>query len=480
MILPSLSFRPATVGVAVLFAVSVQAQPGPSIPFERVGTVQPRHAGDIPSSNWSVGGETLDRDFAVYDNYKEYLGPLGAKQIRLQGGWAKTEREKGRLDFGWLDRVIDDAREQGVDPWLQVSYGNPVYEGGGVADLAGGIPTSEEALAAWDRWVRAMAERYDGRVNVWEIWNESDNRHNPIPADAYAALYIRTAEIIRAVDPDAVLYALSLASPRDKDYTDTFLRYLAERGKLPLVDEITYHGYTYNPDDAYRNVQALREVVSKYSDEITLRQGEQGAPSTPQAGGALGKYDWSELSQAKWALRRLLGDLGMDIPSLYFSMADMNYQGSSSGISTMNTKGLLKANEDKTIAYAKPAYRAMQHVTAIFDPTLTRIPNYPYLAATDSALAVFGYRQQHSDEQVVTLWLSGSTPRNMNETVSLDLTFPQAKFSDPVYVDLRMGDVYAIPADRWTRRGTEYRFTGIPVYDSPVLIADRSAIPMAD
>lgn len=81
---------------------------------------------------------------------------------------------KGVYDFEWLDKIIDDALSQDVQPWLQVSYGNPIYPGGGEAALAGGIPTSEEALEAWDQWVEAMVNRYKEKVKEWEIWNEPD------------------------------------------------------------------------------------------------------------------------------------------------------------------------------------------------------------------------------------------------------------------------------------------------------------------
>ena len=297
-------------------------------------------------------------------------------------------------------------------------------------------------------------------------------------AEDYARFYARTAEIIRSEIPDAHLLALSMARPGDADYTDRFLSYLAARDKLHLVDEITYHGYTYNPDDAVRHVRVLRNVVARHSDRITIRQGEQGAPSTPYAGGALGEYDWTELSQAKWALRRLLGDLGMDVPSLYFSIVDMNYTGAGGPITRMNTKGLLRANEDKTVAYRKPAYDAVQHVTAIFDHTLHRIPSYPYRVQSDSALAVFGYREESTDEQVVTIWLKGGAPRNTNEMHAMDFVFPRARFTDPVYVDVRTGTVYDIPEASWSRQGTTYTFTDLPVYDSPILIADRGLVPL--
>jgi hypothetical protein len=39
--------------------------------------------------------------------------------------------------------------------------------------------------------------------------------------------------------------------------------------------------------------------------------------------------------------------------------------------------------------------------------------------------------------------------------------------------------VYEIPATQWSRAGDTYTFKGIPVYDAPILIADRSLIRIA-
>ena len=159
-----------------------------------LGTIQTRTAKEIESSNWLIGCETLDRDFADYDAYKEYLNPLGIKRLRLQAGWDKTENTKGKYDWVWLDNIINDAVKRGLKPWLQVSYGNHHYPGGGGANLGAGMPHSEEALKAWDKWVEAMATRYKEKVKDWEVWNEpnfSDNEENTPEKTAW--LNIRTA-----------------------------------------------------------------------------------------------------------------------------------------------------------------------------------------------------------------------------------------------------------------------------------------------
>ena len=461
-------------------------QRGESIGFPLAGKVQPRSSHEIAASNWSIGGETMDRDYTDFDQWKQYLGPLGAKKIRLQAGWAKCEPQKGVYNFAWLDAIIDEVIAQGLEPWLQTSYGNPIYEGGGDIYLSGGFPTSEEALAAWDRWVMQLAQRYRGRVHIWEIWNESDlNAKNS--AEAYAKLFVRTAEIIRAEMPQASIYALSLAGPGKVAYVQSFLEHLKIYGKLHLVDVITVHGYTYRPEDNYAAYHRLTSMVQSYSDRIILGQGELGCPSENQSYYALSNYPWTETAQSKWLLRRLLGDLGHDIPSLYFTIIDMNYirryenkQGVvtelAEPIYTTNTKGLIKANKDNTVDYLKPAYYTFQHLTSIFDHRLQRIAPYPYTTASDSSLSVYGYQTKGFGYQAVSIWIDSSVPGSDNAKTPIDLEFPAGNFDDPVYVDMRTGEVYEIPAANRTKKGTSYRFTAIPVYDSPVLIADRSLI----
>ena len=56
------------------------------------GFLETRPACGIAASKWSIGCETMDRDYADWDQFKEYVGLLGAKRGRLFSGWAKTEQ----------------------------------------------------------------------------------------------------------------------------------------------------------------------------------------------------------------------------------------------------------------------------------------------------------------------------------------------------------------------------------------------------
>ncbi|MEJ7767057.1 MAG: hypothetical protein WKF89_04555 [Chitinophagaceae bacterium] len=456
---------------------SAFGQPPEGMKWKEIGSVKTLNAKDIKTSRWSIGGETLDRNYADYEAYKTYLGPLGAKRIRLQGGWARCEKVKGQYDFTWLDAIVDDAIKQGVQPWLQPSYGNPIYEGGGEAALAGGIPTSAEALAAWDKWVTALTQHYKNRVHEWEIWNEPD-LSNKFTAVQYARFYERTATIIRKEQPSARLIGLALCCMAWPQYADTLFTHLKKNNTLDLIDVITIHGYKFRPEDTYRQVDDLKKVVYAVKPGVQIWQGENGAPSVKkgEAIGAMREYDWSELTQAKWNLRRMFGDMGNDFEvTNVFSMSDMYYS-SGDHMAGYNAKGLLKSKPDKSIDKPKMAYYAFQYAASVFSEKIRRIKSAVFSHVPD--LSVFAYQKNNSNKSMVTLWMSRKGPvDDTSENRNINITVKNISIDTPVYVDLISGKVYEIPRSNYKRNaGNGYVFSGIPVPDYPILIAGKSSI----
>lgn len=433
------------------------------ITYAHIGDVHKRNASEITSDNWSIGCETLDRDYAVYNNYKNYLGLSGAKRMRIQGGWAKCEKVKGEYDWAWLDEIVNDAVSQGVHPWINTCYGNTIYTGGGGTTLDAGLPTSTEALAAWDNWVLAMVNRYKDKVNEWEIWNEAD--HGTVTLSEYTTFFIRTSDLIRSVQPEARIIGLAAASAATS-FTEDFLNRLKTAGKLGNLDVITVHGYPTNPDS--NNYKSLKASIAKYSSSIELWAGESGAPDRKGGVGALSGWNSSQLKQQKWTLRRMLCARANDVLINVFTLVDLKY-----GTEGYNYKGLITINSDMTVNTPKPAYGSYQNVTSIFDDKIEVMPNYSYtMTGSDSSIALSAYQNRNTGGQLVVVWMNGGEPSDSLTTTPMTFTFPQGNFSEPAYVDLRDGKVYAI-AD-WKKSGSTYTFSNVPIYDSPILIADKS------
>ncbi len=454
-------------------AITAQAQT-PLSSWKELGVVKALPAKEIKSSRWSIGGETLDRNYADYNAYKSYLGPLGAKRLRLQAGWARCERIKGQYDFAWLDSIVNDALLQSVQPWLEVSYGNPIYEGGGDAALAGGLPTSETALAAWDAWVSAVIKHFKSRVHEWEIWNEPD-LGKKFTAKDYAVFYVRTGRVIRKEQPLARLIGLALCCSNWPQYTQTFIDHLKSVGQLGLLNVVTLHGYKLRPEDTYAMVDEVRKVVLAAKPDVAFWQGENGAPSVKkgEAIGALTEFNWTELSQTKWDLRRMFGDMGADMEvTNLFSMSDM-YYGSGDHMLGLNAKGLLKARPDKSIEKKKMMYAAYQHSASLFSEKINR--NKEANFSTEAGVSAFAYTKNKAS--LLTLWASAKpVTEDESETKTITFTVKNVVFKKPVYIDLIGGKVYEIAAAQCKKDGDGYIFSNIPIPDYPVVIAERSLV----
>lgn len=444
--------------------------------MERIGTLQPKSVREIGSSRWALGCETIDREYSDYHAFKEYLPPLGIRRIRLQGGWARTEKDPGIYDFAWLDSIIDDARSRGLEILLETSYGNPAYPGGGGRTLGGGMPTSEKALKAWDRWVERMATRYRGKVRDWSMWNEPYLR-GANNTERITAFNIRTAEIIKRIIPDARIAALCLSSPR-LEVIQPFVNTLKEQNRLDLFTWVIYHHYTRNPDDRYGAVVKIRDWLDTAAPRLKLWQGESGTQSEWGPAGALSRYPWTELKQAKWIARRMLGDIGRGADSLVFTAADLDYR-TTSFHNGLVRYGLIKtagAVENHRVLKVKIAYYAVQNVVSVFNDDLALIPDYPCELTCEKAVSVFGHRDVKTGRHVCVFWASGAVPSDENDTVKATLAITGGSFKEPVWVDTITGGVYAIPKERIEDGDGRVVFREMPIYDAPTFITERNLL----
>jgi hypothetical protein len=436
---------------------------GPNL--KQIGWLAVRHSREIASSPWSVGCETLDRDQAKFSVYKDYVGELGVKHGRLQSGWAKCEKQRGVYDFAWLDECVYGLNEQGVKPWVCLCYGNPLYGssihlGAGVAALT----DSKEAMAAWLKYIEATVTRYKSVVNEWEIWNEPYRQEKD-----YAPLLMATADLVKRIQTDAIILGEIQTNPRNK-HTLGMLEALKTAGKLGLVDYWAYHPYTNNPDEAYGNVEELRKLVQSYNPKYKLYQGEVGCPSILEWTHALSFHPWTEYSQAKWDLRRMAGDRVRNIPSSIFTIIDLRYT------NMLQSFGLIRSNLLLEFIYKRPAFYGVQHMAGFFDDAVKPVGELEYEANAYRQLTVAGF--QKNGTSVALVWYNDQIPSDELKWDLVDLTIKKATYEDPVYVEMITGKVHEIDRATWKSEGGNTRLIQLPVWDSPMMLAERAQVPL--
>ncbi|SDM49501.1 glycoside hydrolase family protein [Kriegella aquimaris] len=431
--------------------------------LEQVGLMATKTATEIESSPWSIGCETMDRDYTIFNNYKDYVGELGAKSARLQGGWAKCEKEKGVYSFNWLDEHVYGLEEQGVKPWISLSYGNPLYKSD--PNLGSRIFSSEETLDAWCAWVAATVSRYKGTVNEWEVWNEPNYGNKG--GETYAKLLMRTIQTIKEIQPDAVIIGFAL-SGTPLDFTREVFDILKTNNMVDKVDYLTYHPYAYNPDDSYVQVAKLKSLAESYNPKIKLFQGENAAPSDNHyVYHALKDYPWTEISQAKWYMRRMAGDRVRDIRTSVFGIIDMKYT------EVLLSMGLLRSNLKQEVLYKKPAFYAVQHMMTFFDNSVIPIGESKFESSSVREMTVAGFKKNNTP--VALVWYKDEIPSDELKWDVKDITIHNMNFKDPVYADMLSGKIYELKGD-WKNEGKNAKFEKLPVWDSVMMIAERSEI----
>ena len=444
------------------------------LPF--VGYINPHSSSLNEASWWSVGCETLDRDFANFENYKPYLGQTGVGYARLQSGWEKCEQKKGKYDFAWLDSIVDGVLEQGVHPWMCLCYGNKLYSGD--SNLGAAIFSEGETMDAWVRYVKAVVKRYKGKVKMYEVWNEPERDEHP---ELYGVLFARTAKAIREVDPDVKIAAFGAISP-EHTYIMKAMETIAKEGAVKYIDYVTYHAYWPTPERITPYVIKMQKEMQNYSSSIKLLQGESGCPSQLEYGHGLYGFEWTELSQSKWDCRNMLNHFGMGIPYSVFTMVDLNYGW------MLQSYGLLRMNLRSEVQYKRPKFFMVRNVTSVFNHSVrAREDNDIYV---NSSRQVRKYALEKNGKSIgFALWFCDGIPSNGLEREQVNVTVGDFGLKNPVYVDLITGTVHslntiiadqAFPNPEAAPENKQYpltcAFEGLPVWDAPIVVMERSEL----
>jgi len=209
----------------------------------------------VPASPYGVcahlarGGE-----FKTQTEELELMNRAGIAWARSDFDWSGVQPNADTWNFEHIDTVVSNAEKAGVQmlPILDynVAFAYPAYQ----------------HLDLWEKYVRAMVERYRTRLPVWEVWNEQNLEgfwKNANPQD-YLALLKRTYETVKAVDPK-----LTVAVGGFAGVPTNFIDRLYQAGGANCFDVMNVHPYGHpsEPETYLENQLAgLKATMAKYGD----------------------------------------------------------------------------------------------------------------------------------------------------------------------------------------------------------------------
>jgi beta-xylosidase len=290
----------------------------------------------------------------------DMITDAGFKFIRMDFGWAATERQRGQYDWSEYDELTGNLEKRSLRAIYILDYSNPLYEetvtarnpvsGQEHRDTAS--PQHPDSVAAFARWAAAAVGHFRGRHVLWEIWNEPNITFwKPKPdAQQYSTLALATCKAIRAAAPEAAIIA-----PATSEVPLPFIETLFAAGALEYLDAVSVHPYrSYGkpPETAAEDYQKLRALIERHAPtprkkKMPIISGEWGYASHSR-GVSLEK-------QADFIVRQQLANLLQGLPiSIWYDWKndgpDPNEGEHNFGTVTLDLQ-------------PKPAYRALQTMT---------------------------------------------------------------------------------------------------------------------
>lgn len=178
----------------------------------------------------------------------QLINDIKFKWVKQQFSWRDIEGAgKGVYDWTSADRMMDQIDEHGLNVIARVDL-QPEWAGGGFPEI--GPPDDYQDYVDF---VSALATRYKGRIDAYQIWNEPNlarewGNRPPNPAN-YTELLRRSYEAIKAVDPAAIVISAGLAPTTrwdDVAMPDTvFVQGMYDAGAQPYFDALGVHGAGY-------------------------------------------------------------------------------------------------------------------------------------------------------------------------------------------------------------------------------------------
>jgi hypothetical protein len=227
-------------------------------PEEPPATDQPSQPAAVaPVINTApVTMKSPDYGMQVFLFWEEQIADRDLKLVQDAGfNWVKQEfpwREvepvnKGDFDWSRTDRIMDQIDAHGLKVIIRLGV-QPQWAGGGYPEV--GPPDN---LQDFTDYVTAVATRYKGRIDAYQIWNEPNLArewgNRPPNAAEYTEMLKAAYQAIKAVDPYPIVISAGMAPTTRNDNVarpDTYyIQEMYDAGAKPYFDALGAHGPGY-------------------------------------------------------------------------------------------------------------------------------------------------------------------------------------------------------------------------------------------
>lgn len=302
---------------------------------------------------------------------------------------------------------------------------------------------------------------------MYEVWNEPSFGGTMRRAIPYANLFSRTAPIIRKYDSNAKIAGISLGAEMGTEFPKVVFDKLKQDGTLAYMDYLTFHPYGLHPESRKDDIQELRNFVDDYAPGIKMLEGEVGSVSDLYI---RDQQEGSEYIQAKWVLRQMAFQYGLGYPTSIFSMIDNLYP------DRLQSYGMIRADVAKKAVYKRPSFYAFSSMAAVLHDGFYSDGDIPF--STNSKKDISCVSILHDGNKVgAMLWFSGEKPTNDMSKDRIKIRIKNIRIEDPVYVDPITGRIYKLK--RFKNTGNGFVLKSLPVWDSPVIVIDKSSLRIA-
>lgn len=195
--------------------------------------------------------------------------------------WTALEPLRGVWNFAPLDTWVAAAEANGIPDIVLTLGQTPAWASSNPDDVnyvGAGAPAPPSDIQDWRDYIAAVAQRYQGRIRYYEIWNEpNDHTYFTGTVAQLAQLTQEAYQILKAVDPQNTVISPAAYSA---GYLDTFLA----TGAGQYVDVIGHHFYTTPPETTGPLIANVRLVMNKYgigAKPLWDTEGASGDTATP-------------------------------------------------------------------------------------------------------------------------------------------------------------------------------------------------------